>query len=201
MPTPPISNCPFRENRSGTTVEAQITALEVLHRDLTVAQATFDPYRLFNGDDASPAALCDAVAIPVGATFALIHQILPPGVTAVTATKIRAAGLLPAHNGTSSAASLDNVNKSWRRFNTNQVATQLTAHGIWTPLGNINTQEYDITLPSDIAMRYHTAGMQITRPFLIHLMGCTQLIVVPTVAASYTGTPTGVGLLVASFGK
>lgn len=178
-----------------------MTAFETLHRDLTVAQATFDPYRIFNNDDTTAAAQARVVAVPTGATFALIHQLLPPGVTAVSATKIRAAGLLPAYQGTTAAASPDNTAKSWRQFNTNQAAAQLDAHGIWTPLGNINTQEYDITLPTDIVMRYHTSGMQITRPFLLHLLGCTQLLAIPTTAASYTGTPTGAGLLVCTFGK
>lgn len=161
----------------------------------------FDPYRLFNGDDAAAAAVMRTVAIPVGATYALIHQLLPPGVTAVTATKIRAAGLMPGYQGGESEASASNTARSWRQFNTNQPAAQLDAHGIWTPLGNLNTQEYDITLPTDVAMRYHTSGMRITRPFMLHLLGCKQLLIAVTTAASYTGSPTGNGLLVASFGK
>ncbi|MFN7301317.1 MAG: hypothetical protein ACK5U7_07600 [Bacteroidota bacterium] len=201
MPTSPTSNVQFRENRVDSTVAAQTTNFEVLQTDLTVAQATFDPYRVFNGDDAGIAAVDRPVAIPVGATFALIHQILPIGVTGVSGTKIRAAGLLPAYANTSGPASSDNTAKSWRQFNTNQAAAQLDAHGIWTPLGNLTTQEYDITLPTEIAMQYHTNGMRITRPFLLHTLGCSQLLVVCTTAATYTGTATGNGLLVCTFGK
>lgn len=203
MPTPPISHAQFRENRSGTTVEAQLTAFETAWTNLTVAApAPFDPYRLFNNDDAAANAVARYLPVPVGATYVLVHQLLPPGVTAVNATTLRAAGLLPAYSGASqNMGDAGNTSRSWRQFNTNQPAAQLDAHGIWTPLGNLNTQEYEITLPTNILMRYHTTGMSITQPVMVHTLGCTQLLLAVTTAAVYTGTPTGNGLLVATFGK